>query len=315
MFLDFHTHFPYFLHSLKWETAHKLIQKTLSKALRNACGWPTPKAVRPILSIWLPICGFPPVLSFLRQLKLEFAARLKLADHKAARAFRALLEEGKGTFEIDTKVALNEWLLRKRWECLDDKALPGFKRKVQRLAKKNWPYDLPRDGLHKWLYHNHCRYSGNVPAWASWTWPESTNWKRGQYECHFYCLLTGTHPAMGGDSKCLRHKCQGSSNRSLYEHHFFECGNFIGNRDFFKAKVLAMCEASEVKKLALPLLERILSKPSEWWIGMIESWIFDLGVKITLIHELHRILTIASVLSWGRFYRCPIIPGQSGFDF
>ena len=121
------------------------------------------------------MCGFPPVLSFLRQLKLELAARLKLAEHKAARAFRALLKEGKGTFEIDTNVALNEWLLRKRWECLDDKALPVFKRKVQRLAKKHWPYDLPRDGLHKWLYHNHCRYSGNVPAWASWTWPESTN--------------------------------------------------------------------------------------------------------------------------------------------
>ena len=91
--------------SSKWGTAHKLIQKTLS-ALRNACGWPTPKAVRPILSIWLPICGFPPVLSFLRQLKLEFAARLKLADHKAGRAFMALSKGENGTFENDKRVAV-----------------------------------------------------------------------------------------------------------------------------------------------------------------------------------------------------------------
>ena len=97
--------FPY----SKWGTAHKKIQKTFGKALRNACGWPTSKKVCPPLSIWLAICGFPPVLSFLRQLKLEMAARLKLADHKAGRVFRALSEEENGIFENDTKVAELQW--------------------------------------------------------------------------------------------------------------------------------------------------------------------------------------------------------------
>ena len=104
--------FPY----VKWGSTHKKIQKTLCKALRNVCGWPTPKAVCPSLAIWLAICGFPPVLSFLRQLKLEFAARPKLADHKAGRVFRSLSKRDNGTFENNTRVALEEWLLGKSWD-------------------------------------------------------------------------------------------------------------------------------------------------------------------------------------------------------
>ena len=86
----------------KWKTTHKKIQKTLSKALRNACGWPNTNSVCPSSAIWLPICGFPPVLSFLRQQKLELAARLKLADHKASRVFRALSKGENGTYENKT---------------------------------------------------------------------------------------------------------------------------------------------------------------------------------------------------------------------
>ena len=222
--------FPY----SKWGTVHEKIQKTFAKALRNACGWPTPKKVSPPLSVWLAICGFPHVLSFLRQLKLELAARLKLEDHKAGRFFRALSKEENGIFENDTKAALEEWLLVKHWNDLDDKSLLGFKRKVRRLAKKNWPHGLPRNGFHKWLYHNHSLYSGNVPAWASWEWPESTRWKMGKFESHFYCLLTGIHPAFGGDGKCQRFECQGANSGSLYEHHFFDCESSSENCKFFK---------------------------------------------------------------------------------
>ena len=228
--------FPY----LKWGKAHKKIQKTLCKALRNACGWPTPKGVCPSLAVWLVICGFPPVLSFLRQLKLELAARLKLSDHKAGLVFNALLKVDNGTFENDTKVALQEWMLSKPWRHLNDKALLGFRRKVRRIAKKNWPHDLPRGGSYKWLFHNHSLYSGNVPAWASWEWPESTKWKMGRFEGHFFCLLTGIHPAFSGDGNCQRFECQGSNSGPVYDHHFFDCESSIQNRNFFKEKVFPL---------------------------------------------------------------------------
>ena len=302
--------FPY----SKWGTTHEKIQKTLCKALRNVCGWPTPKSVCPSLATWLAICGFPPILSFLRQLKLEFAARLKLADHKSGRVFRALSKGDNGTFERNTRVALQEWVLTKSWNHLNDKTLLGFKRKVRRLAKKNWPHDLPRDGLHRWLFHNHSLYSGNVPAWAGWEWPESTKWRMGRFECHFYCLLTGVHPAFGRDGKCQRFECQGDNSGSLYKHHFFDCESSIGNRKFFKEKVLTLFEASSVKGLSLSTLNIILSKPSTWWIGLIDYKIFDLCFNIAQVHEFHRIVTIASVLSWGRFYKCPTIVEQSGLN-
>ena len=157
-----------------------------------------------------------------QQLKLELAARLKLADHKAGRVFRALSKGENGTFENDKRVAVKEWLLVKRWSHLNDKTLLALKRKVPRLV---WPHNIPRDGWHKWLYHNHSSYSGNVLAWTSWKWPKSTIWKMGRFECHFYCLLTGTgtHPAFGRDGKCQtqRFECQGCNSGPIYEQHFF----------------------------------------------------------------------------------------------
>ena len=78
-----------------------------------------------------------------QQLKLELAARLKLADHKAGRVFRALSKRENGTFENDKRVAVKEWLLVKRWSHLNDKTLLALKRKVPRLV---WPHNIPRDG-------------------------------------------------------------------------------------------------------------------------------------------------------------------------
>ena len=106
----------------------------------------------------------------------------------------------------------------------------------QRIAKKNWPHGLPRTGLHSRLYHNHSQYSGNVPAWASWEWPKSTKGKMGKFECHFFCLVTGIHPAFSVNGKCRRLECRGYSRGSIFEHHFFECENSKKNRNFFKAK-------------------------------------------------------------------------------
>ena len=132
----------------------------------------------------------------------------------------------------------------------------------------------------------------------------------GRFECHFYCLLTGVHQAFGGDGKCQRLECRSANSGPLYEHHFFNCESSIGNRKFFKEKVLTLFEASSVKGLSLSTLNIILSKPSTWWIGLIENKIFDLCLKITHVHEFHRIFTIASVLSWGGFTGVPLLLGR-----
>ena len=145
-----------------------------------------------------------------------------------------------------------------------------------------------------------------MPAWASWEWPKSTKGKMGKFECHFFCLVTGIHPAFSVNGKCRRLECRGYSRGSIFEHHFFECENSKKNRIYFKAKVHSLFEISKVGDLSLTILDRILSKPSQWWIGLIDSQIFDLCSKITHVHEFHRIFTTASILSWGRFYVCPI---------
>ena len=101
---------------------------------------------------WFAVCGFPPVLSFLRKLKLEFAALLKLAKHRAGIIFKVLLKEKKGVLATDTILAIEEWKLVKLWRNLKEKTLIGFKKKIHKLAKQNWPHCLPRKGCHKWLY-------------------------------------------------------------------------------------------------------------------------------------------------------------------
>ena len=240
-------------------------------------------------------------------MKLKLAARLKQADHNAGNIFKSHMKGEKGVFETDTARAVEEWLLVRLWRQLDDKNLLGFKKKVQKIAKRNWPLRLPRTGSHKWLYHNHSIYSGNVPSWASWDWPDSTKWKMGKFECHFYCLVTGCHPAFSGDGTCQRFESKGLISESLYEHHFFKCESSTKNRKYFREKVKSIFEVSEVEGLSPTILNNVLLEPSTMWIGLMESKYFALGLKIKHVHELHRILTTASVLSWGRFYTCPLL--------
>ena len=162
-------------------------------------------------------------------------------------------------------------------------------------------------GAHEWLNHNHKAYSGNVPEWASWDWPESTNLKMGRFECHFYCLVTGSHPAVSGASICQRLECNGLESGSLYMHHFFECECSHRNREYFREKVRSLFDASVVGGLSLSVLNSILLKPCKMWIGLIDRKLFALELKIKHVHEFHRILTTASILSWGRFYTCPLL--------
>ena len=62
---------------------------------------------------------------------------------------------------------------------------------------------------------------------------------------------------------------------------------------------------SQVELLPLNVIEDILSEPCRMWIGLIDLKLLT-ALRIGIIHELHRICTIASVSSWGRFYAVPL---------
>ena len=53
------------------------------------------------------------------------------------------------------------------------------------------------------------------------------------------------------------------------------------------------------------LVSSILCIPCFMWIGLMDRRIFEHKLKLLIIHKLHRILTVASILSWGRFYGLP----------
>ena len=53
------------------------------------------------------------------------------------------------------------------------------------------------------------------------------------------------------------------------------------------------------------VVDEILKKPGGMWIGLFDPALFELDLKLSSLHKLHRIVTIASVLSWGRFYKVP----------
>ena len=288
--------------SSELEEVYPIISNIFDKALSNAFGWSKPKGAKPHSGIWSVICGFPPVHAFLRQEKLKLAARLKVACHRAGNIFRNMLELDKGSFETDTLVAVNEWLLYKHWNSLNLNTLSAFRKKVERIAKKCWPMELPKDGLLGWLHHNHSVYSGNVPSWADWSWPDSGKYRMGDFQSHFYFLLIGQHPAWGNRAICRRAECKSKNYGTIYNHHFFDCENYIKNRVFFCHTARRLFKDSQVKLLPLYILENILLEPCSMWIGLIDVNLFNLGLRIEMIHEFHRICTVASVLSWGRFY-------------
>ena len=72
------------------DLVHDLIRKTLERALCCTFGWSVPKRFKVRPGIWFMVCGFPTVFSLLRKLKLEMAARLKVADKKAGWVFQSL---------------------------------------------------------------------------------------------------------------------------------------------------------------------------------------------------------------------------------
>ena len=175
------------------------------------------------------------------------AARLKIGKNKSGTIFRGLYGSDNGTFEKDVMKGINEWLLRGPWDRLNSENLLSFKKKVKRIAKKCWPYNVPKNGMFSWIYHNHRFFSGNVPAWADWQWPSIHNVEVGMFEMHFYYLLVGRHPAGGNYAVCLRKGSIGNNQGSIYRHtsycvmstHTIEISS-VGGRGIFTEKVRLM---------------------------------------------------------------------------
>ena len=202
--------------------------------------------------------------------------------------------------------ALKEWLLLWLWDTLDTKTLSTFKNKTLKVSKKCWPQGLQTGGNLAWLYHNHMVFSGNVPKWADWNWCNKRD--KDLFKLHFYYLLIGAHPAGGSEACCLRLLCRGSNKGMVYQHHYFECGDYVRNRMFFQNRARGLYNKMIVDgQYYFPqrVLDDILQEPSGMWIGLFDTCLFELGLKLPILHELHRIVTMASVMSWGRFYALP----------
>ena len=228
-------------------------------------------------------------------------------NHKAALIFRGLFASQGGSFESDVGKALDEWSLRNTWNALSGLNIGEFKRKVKRIAKRQLPDVLKNDGRMSWLYQNFCSYSGNMPSWADWNWKTNNELKRS--EPHFVALVTGSHPVGGHKATCCHVLCRCKPGDSVYNHHFFECSEKVSNRIFFinAARGLFMkSKDTTASVLRQSVLEAVLEKPSPMWVGLVDQKLFLSGLKLRAIHELHRILTMASICSWSRFYTLPI---------
>ena len=234
------------------------------------------------------------------------AARLKVGDNKAATIFRNLYTSDKGSFENDAHLAMKEWLLLGLWESLSKETLTTFKMRLRRISIKCWPRGLEKDGNLTWLHHNHEAFSGNVPMWAEWEWPKGKSMEA--FRIHFYCLLIGQHPAGGRDASCSNLLCSDNKDGPIYDHHFFKCVEYIKNRYCFRSAVERIYnEYAAVGNCGIPrsIINGILERPCGMWVGLFDRGLFDIGLKLRSAHELHRIVTLASILSWGRFYAVP----------
>ena len=294
------------LNLTEWGVVHDLIRKTLEKALCCTFGWSVPKRLKLKPGVWFMACGFPSVFALLRKLKLDMAGRLKVGDNKAARIFQNLYASDRGSFESDVHVALKEWLLLGLWGTLKAETLKAFKSKISILSKKCWPEDLQMKGNLTWLYHNHRVFSGNVPMWADWVWPKGQD--MNVFQSHFHCLLLGEHPAGGSEASCVRLLCRSKNKGPIYNHHFFECGNYLRNRIYFQNCARNMYDelvADGNGGIPRCVIDEVLEKPCGMWVGLFEPCLFEFGLKLSSLHELHRIVTIANVMSWGRFYTLP----------
>ena len=294
------------LHLPTWGPTKDIIRDVFDRALSNTCAFNLKPGFHVYPGVWSVICGFPLVESFLRQEKLLMAARLMVGEHKACRIFRGLVKDDPGSFESDVVKALSEWFLMDKWEALSKITLLQFKRKVKHVARRCWPRGLSKIGNMSWLHHNHQCYSGNVPTWADWVWPPDKLSRK--YERHFVYLLAGLNPFGGQEAICCHTLCKNGTPDTVYNHHFFECTCHLDNRAFFKESAYRLYgELAPTYSNYFPvaLLRGILVEPCPMWVGLLDKNLFNSGLKLKSIHELHRIVITASISSWGRYYSLP----------
>ena len=294
------------LHLPEWGPTHKLIREVFDRALSYSCALNSNKSDLKYPGIWTAICGFPCVESFLSQEKILMAARLMVGDNKAGRIFRGLIKGDHGSFEGDVTKVLSSWSLENMWGQLSKDNILLFKLKVKRIAKKQWPRGLSKDGKLSWLYHNHQCYSGNVPVWADWVWPKSK--AQLKFGRHYISLLTGSHPAWGGNAVCSHTQCGNVTCISVYEHHFFNCPHHAENRTYFREcahRLFREKDPSFTLSFPFSMLEAVLVEPNLLWVGLMDRNLFKPGVKLHVLHELHRIVTMAGIFSWGRHFHLP----------
>ena len=80
------------------------------------------------------------------------------------------------------------------------------------------------------------------------------------------------------------------------------------NRSFFRESARRLFKEKDpffATILPSSMLEAVLKNPCPMWVGLLDQSLFQAGVKLCAIHELHRIVTMASIFSWGRFYHLP----------
>ena len=129
-----------------------------------------------------------------------------------------------------------------------------------------------------------------------------------RFKSHFVFLVTGLHPAGGNKAVCAHPLCKLDTPDSVYHHHFFECVDYDSNRSFFRDYARQLFKESSISHpyLSLTLLESVLAELCPMWVGLLDSGLFLPGVKLREIHELHRIVTMASVFSRGGIYSLPL---------
>ena len=128
----------------------------------------------------------------------------------------------------------------------------------------------------------------------------------------FYLPVNWSHPAWGDNPVCCYPLCGTHTCDSLYIHHFFKCPAHMENRSFFRESARRLFkEKNPFFATILPnaMLEAVLKNPCPMWVGFLDQSLFKAGVKLCAIHELHRIVTMASIFSWGRFYHLTWILG------
>ena len=142
--------------------------------------------------------------------------------------------------------------------------------------------------------------------WADWEWPKGK--ENNVFQTHFRCLLIGQHPAGGSEARCSYQRCRNKTRGPVYVHHFFECVEYRRNRGFLRDTVRRLYNdyvMSGNEDIPHGIIDGILENPCGMWVGLFDNCFFDLGLNLRSAHELHRIVTIASILSWGRFYSVP----------